>query len=79
MAAGSRSSLLLRNLADHRFGGEHQARDRSRVLQGPFVFSFSRLLLGLLADDSGTYDPGVVHNYPKAIRMNYEFSGAVSG
>src|SRR5436309_2911767 len=33
VAAGSRSLLLLRDLANHGFGGEHQAGDGGRVLQ----------------------------------------------
>src|SRR6185369_7263013 len=34
LAAGHRSRLLLRDLGDHRFGGQHQRADGSRVLQG---------------------------------------------
>src|ERR1700683_2013975 len=34
LAAGHGSGLLLGDLADHGFGGQHQSADRSRVLQG---------------------------------------------
>src|SRR5665213_4198304 len=33
LAAGHRSLLLLRDLRDHRFRGQHQGADRRRVLQ----------------------------------------------
>ena len=33
VAGTGRSRLLLRNLGDHRFGGQHQGRDGGRVLQ----------------------------------------------
>ncbi len=33
VVSAGRGFLLLRNLGDHGFGGQHQASDRSRVLQ----------------------------------------------